>query len=86
MCQGLTGIPENSSLLWRQWILIPALYTTNPRSGMGVETTDEAVVYRVFRLDGTCVMTGATQESLRELQRGMYIICSPHGAEKRMVR
>lgn len=65
---------------------VPALYTTNPRSGMGVETTDEAVVYRVFRLDGTCVMTGATQESLRELQRGMYIICSPHGAEKRMVR
>ena len=63
-----------------------ALYTTNPRSGVGLKDVEEKSTYRVFRLDGTCVMTGATKESLRELTRGIYIICSPRGAEKRIVR
>ena len=63
-----------------------ALYTTNPRSGVGIKEVKEESTFRVFRLDGTCVMTGATKESLRELPRGIYIICSPHGAEKRIVR
>ena len=63
-----------------------ALYTTTPRSGVAITEVEEETTFRVFRLDGTCVMTDATKESLRELKRGIYIISSPHGAEKRIVR
>lgn len=65
---------------------VRALYTTNPRSGLGLQVVKENVFLRVFRPDGTYVMTATAEEELRNLPRGMYIICSPHGAQKRIVR
>ncbi len=64
----------------------PALYTTMPRSGLGVQSPTEETQYRVYRLDGTCLFSCATDQELRALPAGIYIITSPHGTQKRIVR
>ena len=63
----------------------PTWYTSNPRSGLGMSSLKEDRMFRVFRLDGSYVMT-ATEDEMRNLPRGMYIISSPHGAQKRIVQ
>ena len=73
----LFPVPENEPSL--------PLYTTNPLSGMGLESQKEETLYRVYRLDGTCVISCATDNFLRSLPCGTYIITSPYGAEKRIV-
>ena len=62
-----------------------ALYTTNPRSGVGLNEVEEESVYRVFRLDGSYVTT-AEEAELRALPRGIYIIRSARSAQKRIVQ
>ena len=62
-----------------------ALYTTNPRSGVGLNEVEEESVYRVFRLDGSYVTTAGEAE-LRTLPRGIYIIRSARSVQKRIVQ
>jgi len=64
----------------------PALYTTNPRSHVGFEAVAQERTCRVYRLDGTCIHSSATAETLRSLPRGIYIITSPSGTQKQIVR
>ena len=64
---------------------IEALYTTTPRSGVGVPRTEETTSFRVWRIDGTYVMTADSEEAMRSLPQGVYIIQTSHGAEKRVV-
>lgn len=62
----------------------PALYTTNP-PGAAIVCEPQEHVYRVYRLDGTCIQSSASAEFLTHLPRGLYIISSPTGTQKRVV-
>lgn len=62
-----------------------ALYTTTPRSGVGISEVEEEAIFRVFRLDGSYVMT-ASEAELNHLPQGMYILHSSHSTQKRIVR
>jgi len=64
----------------------PDIFTTNPLSGAGLETVKAAGVTCIYRLDGSLVRTVSSEEAEFTLSPGIYIIHSPEGVQKRVVR